>query len=136
MKKWSTISAGIIFAIFAVTDLVHDFVSNDPIGYFSAEPHRLLYVVVIAVIGGFAALGFSQLSPRAKRHVQVFAWGSAASALTTIASYLASCFFSISSFIIESGSTAWILFVPLIFIGIAVYFWLGFYQTLKTRVSR
>jgi hypothetical protein len=136
MKKWSAITAIVVFAIFAVADLAHDFVMNDPIGYFSTEPHRLLYVAAIAIAGGLAALGFTRLSPRAQRHVRVFAWGAAASTLTAIAGYFAFCFFSLSSFITESGSTVWILFVPLIFSGIAVYLWFEFYRALKTGVSR
>ena len=136
MKKWSAIAAVVAFAIFAVADLVHDFVTNDPIGYFSTEPHRLLYVAAIAIAGGLAALTFDRLPPHVQRHVRVFAWGAAASTLTAIAGYFAFCFFSLSSFIVESRSTVWILFVPLIFFGIAAYLWSEFYRALKTGVSR
>jgi hypothetical protein len=41
-KKWSAIAAVAVFATFAVAEIVHEFVTNDPIGYFSAKPHRLL----------------------------------------------------------------------------------------------
>lgn len=126
----------VAFAIFAIADLVHDFVTNDPIGYFSTEPHRLFYVVVIAIAGGLAALGFDRLPRRAKRHVIVFAWGTAASTTTVFTGYFAICFFSLSSFIIEFGSTFWILFVPFVLAGIAAYLWVEFYRALKTGISR
>ena len=131
MKRWSTTVGVTAFAIFAVADLVHDFVTNDPIGYFSGEPHRLFYVAAIAIAGGLAALGSDRLSPRTRRHVRVFAWGAAASTLTSIAGYFAFCFFSISSFIAESRSTMWILSVPFIFAGIAAYLWFKFYRAIK-----
>ena len=136
MKKWGTIAAVFAFAIFAVADLIHDFVTNDPIGYFSTEPHQLFYVAAIAIIGGLAALGFDWLSPRTQRRVRVFVWGAAASTLTAIAGYFAFCFFSISSFIAESTSTFGVLFVPLIFAGIAAYLWFKFYRALKAGLSR
>jgi hypothetical protein len=139
MRKWSVIAAVTAFAIFAVADLVHDFVANDPIGYFSAEPHRLLYVAAIAIAGGLAALGFYRLSPRAQRHVRVFSWGAAASTMTAAVGYAVFCFLSLFSFMVESGGTIRILEVLLLlllFSGIAAYFWYEFRRVWKTGVSR
>ena len=134
MKRWSIIIAAALVAVWLVASTVRD--SFEAIHYFSSQPHELLYVAAIAIAGGLAALAFDRLSPRRKRHVRVFAWGAAASTLTAIAGYFAFCFFSLSSFIAESASTVWILFVPLIFAGIAAYLWFEFYRALKTGVSR
>ena len=139
MRRWSVIAAVTAFAIFAVADLVHDFVANDPIGYFSAQPNRLLYVAAIAIAGGLAALGFYRLSPRAQRHVRVFSWGAAASTMTAVVGYGGFCFLSLFSFIVESGGTIRILEVLLLlllFSGIAAYFWNEFRRVWKTGVSR
>ena len=136
MKKWSIIAAVTAFAIFAVADLVHDFVTNDPIGYFSTEPHRLLYVAAIAIAGGLAALGFYRLSPRAQRHVRVFGWGAAASTMTAFVGCFVFRFLSLFSFIGGSGGTIWILILLLVFSGIAAYFWFEFCRAWKTGVSR
>ncbi len=136
MKKWSIIIAAALVTTWLVVDTVREFFAKETIQYFWSEPHRLLYVAAIAITGGFAALGFFRLSPCAQRHVRVFAWGAAASTLTAIAGYFAFCFFSLSSFIAESGSTVWILVVPLIFLGIAAYLWFEFYRALKTGFSR
>ena len=136
MKRWSIITAATLAASWLVVDTVREFFANQTIDYFSSEPHRLFYVAAIAIAGGFAALGFTRLSPRAQRQVRIFAWGAAASTLTASAGYLAFCFFSLSSFIAEAGSTVWILFVPLIFAGMAAYLWFEFYRALKTGGSR
>ena len=136
MKRWSLIITPTLVATWLVADTVREFFANETIHYFSSEPYRLLYVAAFAIAGGLAALGFTRLSPRAQRHVRVFAWGAAASTMTAIAGYFARCFFSLSSFITESGSTVWILFVPMIFTSIAAYLWFEFYRAWKTGVSR
>lgn len=53
MKKWGAIAAMVAFAVYAVLSLVHDFAANDPIGYFSEAPSRLLYVAEIAITGAW-----------------------------------------------------------------------------------
>ena len=108
--------------------------SFEAIHYFSSQPQQLLYVAAIAFAGGLSALALDRLSPRTKRHIRVLAWGAAASALSAIAGYFAFCFFSLSSFLPESGSTVWILFVSLIFAGIASYLWFEFHRAWKTSV--
>ena len=136
MKRWSIIIVAALVAAWLVVDMVREFFANETIEYFSSHPRRLLYVAAIAIIGGLAARSFDRLSPHAKRHVIVFAWGAAAVTLTALAGYFTFCFISISSFLVESGSTFGILLVPLIFSGIAAYLWLEFYRALKTGVSR
>src|ERR1043166_6783120 len=97
MKRWSIIVAAALVATWLVVDLVREFFANDTIQYFASQPHRLLYVVAVAVAGGFVALGFSRLSPHTQRHVRVFAWGAAASTLTAFLGYFAFRLASLSS---------------------------------------
>jgi hypothetical protein len=141
MKRWSKIAAAVMIAIFAVKDLVHDFVSNDTVGYYSAEPHQLLYVAAIAIAVGLAVLGFTRLSPRAQRHVRVIACGSAAGALTVIAGDSAYTVIRLSSLLVQSGSTVRLLLMPLLLVllmlsGIAAYFWYECFHALKIRDTR
>lgn len=134
MKKWGVIAAVTAFVIFAVVDLVHEFVTNDPIGYFTREPHQLLYVAAIAVAGGFGTWGFYRLTPRAQRQVRILTWGAAASAMTVVVGYLVFRFFSLASFIAESGGTVWILLLLLLFSCLAAYFWFECWRVWKTGV--
>jgi hypothetical protein len=139
MRKWRVITAVTACSIFAVANVVHEFITNDPIGYFSAEPHRLLYVAAIAIVGGLGVFGFHRLSPRAQWHVRVFSWGAAASTMTVAVCYALFGFLSLFSFIVEAGGTIWIfvvLLLLLLFSGIAAYFWYEFRQVWKTGVSQ
>jgi hypothetical protein len=133
VKKWRVIAQIVAFAIFAVACLVHDFVRNDPIGCFSAKPHRLLYVAAIAIAGGLAALVFDRLSPRAQRCVRIYSWGAAASTLTAFVGYFAFRFASLSSIVALSDATGWVLVVLLLFSGMAAYLWFEFCQALKRK---
>jgi hypothetical protein len=131
MKKWSTIAAVVVFAIFAVADLVHDFVTNDPIGYFSTEPRRLLYVAGIAITGGLVALMFSRFSRQAKRRVRLFGWGAGASFLTAFCGYLLYQSVSLSPMIVANSGAGWLVLVPLLFASIAAYLWFEFFRAWK-----
>lgn len=115
MKKWSIIIAAALVATLLVLDTVREFLANETIHYFSSEPHRLHYVTTIAIAGGFAALGFTRLSPPAQRHVGVFAWGAAASTLTAFVGFFVFRFVSLSSLVIESGGSAWVVLALFLF---------------------
>lgn len=55
---------------------VYDFfVTNEGIRYFSSEPIRLAYVVLLSVAGGMFALWISRLSPFSQRRLKLFALG-------------------------------------------------------------
>jgi hypothetical protein len=136
MKKWSVIIAAALVATWLVADTVREFFANETIHYLSSEPHRLLYVAAIAIVGGFAALGFARLSPRTQRHVRVFAWGAAASTLTVFVGYFAFRLASLSSLVVESGGSAWVVLALLLFSIIAAYLWFEFYRAWKTGVSQ
>jgi hypothetical protein len=135
MKRWSIILAATLVAVWMVVDMVREFFANETIHYFSSQPQRLLYVAVIAIAGGLVALGYDRLSPRARRQVRVFAWGTAASALTTVAGYFAFRFISLSSFIAESGDFDWVVIAPMSLAVIAAYLWFEFYRALKANDS-
>lgn len=134
MKRWSIILALTLVGVWIITNMVRD--SFEAIRYFSSQPHELFYIAAIAVAGGLAALRFDYLPPRTKRQFRIFSWRAPACALTAFAGYFSSCFIRLSSFIVESGCTVWVLLVPLIFTGIAAYSWFEFYRALKAGVSR
>jgi len=136
MKKTRYIVAVTAFAIFAVADLVHDFVANDPIGYFSTEPRRLLYVAAIAIAGGLATLGYYGLSPRVHRHIELFGRGAAASIMTAFVGYCVYRFLSFAAYYGGSVRAIWLLPLLLMLSGIAAYLWYEFCRAWKKEVSR
>ena len=131
MKRWSALLVIIVIVVWMLFNTIHDFFANDTIQYFSTEPRRLLYVVAIGIIGGLLTWCFERLSSRSKRRVRIFSLGVAAVTLTAFAGYFTFCALSLASFIIESGGTVWVLFVPLFIFGFAAYFWLEFYRACK-----
>lgn len=136
MKRWIIIIATALVGISLVVDMVREFFANETIQYFASQPHQLLYVAAIAIVGGFVALAFSRLSPRTQRNVCVFAWGAAASTLTAFIGYFGFRLASLSSFNFESGGSARVLLVLLLFSCVAAYLWFECYRAWKTRVSR
>jgi hypothetical protein len=87
MKRWGAKAAIMLFTVFAIADLVRDFISSDPVHYFAAQPFQLVVVAAIAIIGGFMALAFDQLSPRKKHSLKLSALASAIVCLALFAGY-------------------------------------------------
>jgi hypothetical protein len=53
---------------------VYEFlVTNDGVRYFSSDPTRLAYAVLLGVLGGGSALGISRLSPAFRRRLKLLA---------------------------------------------------------------
>ena len=134
MKRWTIIFAAAAIAVLVVVTAVRDF--SEAIQHFSSQPHQLLYVGCITIAGGLAALGFARLSPRAQRHIRVFAWGAAASTLTAFVAWFAFHLVSLASLVVESGGGVWAAVGLLLFSGIAAYLWFEFYRALKLGVPR
>lgn len=133
MKRGSIILLTTLIAVWLIADTVRD--SFEAIRFFSSQPHQLIYVAAIAIGGGFVALGFDRLSPRAKRQFRVFALGAAAGTLTAFTGYFAFSLVSFTSLVIETGTSGWLSLALLLFGCIATYFWFEFYRALKTGVS-
>ena len=58
-----------------VRDLYEFFVTDDGIHYFSSEPRRLLYVMVLGAAGGLVALWISRMSSGSQRKLKLAALG-------------------------------------------------------------
>ena len=130
MKKWGIIIAAALVFAWLVVDTVREFLANETIQYFSSEPLRLLYVATVAIAGGFAALGFTRLSPRTQRHIKVFALGAVASTLTVFIGYFAFSMASHSSIVVESPAR--LVLALLILSACTAYLWLEFFQASKS----
>jgi hypothetical protein len=129
MKKLGVTIAVTLFAICAIVDIIHEFITNDPIHYFSEQPHQLFVVAAIAIVGGMVTFFFCRLSSHWQRRVKLITIGSAASFVTTFGVYFGYC-----SFQIAFGG-GYILALVFLCIGaIAALLWLEFYQIFRSRV--
>jgi hypothetical protein len=130
VKRFCLLIAVVVFAIFAITDVVHDIIVNDPVHYFAEQPHQLLVVALIAIVGGLLTLLFYRLSPHSQRRVKLFTLGLAASFVTVCGLYFVFQFARLQAF---SGYT---LALALLCVGVvAALLWLEFYHLCRSRVS-
>jgi hypothetical protein len=133
MKKLVGIILVVAFVIFAIADIIHDFIASDGIHYFSAQPHRLLLVAVIGIAGGLVAFGFSALSPRLQRGVKLVVLGSGASFVMLAGGYLSFQVASLPKLVDPTLSRhiPWILL--LCTIAVAGLLCFEFYRVLRSR---
>jgi len=136
MKRWSAILLLVMVGGWMLVDSVHEFFANETMRYFSDNPHHLLYVALVGLAGGFAALGFDRLAAQSQRHVKLFCCGGCASILTAVVGYLAVRWTVLGGFITESGFTVGVLLVFLVPSGLAAFFWFEFYRAWKKGVSQ
>jgi len=134
MKKWTFIAAATLFAILAVADFIHDFITSDPVHYLAQQPDRLLWVAAIAIGGGLLTLVFCRLSPRLQRWVKLLALGAAASWLTALTGcVLLVCVGWSSQFGISNTPVSLIVGPVCLGVG-AAFLWFGCYRVSKCRV--
>jgi hypothetical protein len=78
----------LILGLVLITGLIiHDvyefFVTNEGVRYFSSDPRRLIYVLLLGVAGGVIAIGISRLSPGSQRTLKLAALGTCGTALVS-----------------------------------------------------
>ncbi len=137
MKKIGATIVVTLFAIFAIANIVHDFITNDPVHYFSEQPHQLLVVAAIAIGGGLIAFLFYSLSPHWQRRAKLITLGSAAGFVTLAGGYF---FFWLVGlphqydWMFPRHWLYWVYTIPLSIITLAGLLWFEFYQVFKERV--
>ena len=129
MKKSARIILVVAFAIFAIADAVHDFIANDTAHYFSEQPHRLLLVAVIGIVGGLLTFLFYRLSPRLQRRVKLLTLGLAASFVTA-----AVVWFLYRAADLSFAGGHLLVLALLSISAVAVLLWFEFYQVFRSRV--
>ena len=91
----------LILGLVLITGLIiHDiyefFVTNEGIRYFSSDPRRLLYVMLLGVAGGFAAFGISRLSPASQRSLKLLALGGFGALLVVAVAFFGYLFYRLA----------------------------------------
>lgn len=133
MKKLVGILLIVVFAIFAIADIIHDFIANDTIHYFSEQPHQLLLIAGIGIAGGLVTFGFSLLSSRLQRGIKLVALGSGGSFVILAGSYF---IYQVASLPVRIDSSLprhmpWLL--SLATVAIAGLCWFEFYQVWRSH---
>jgi hypothetical protein len=133
MKSWGVAFALFFVSVLVVVDMVHEFISNDAIDYFSSRPKRLLLVAAVAIGGGVLAEVLDRLSHRAKRAVRLAGWGAAATFVTCFSVYCVYESFAVSP-MVSAAAGQWPFLLLLMFASFAAYLWFEFYRAWKNQI--
>lgn len=74
MKRWSTIAIITVATLWILVDSLGDDFVNETIWYFSTAPHRLLYIPLIAIVGGLVAHLIDRSLPRMQQWLKLHLW--------------------------------------------------------------
>jgi hypothetical protein len=127
MRKIPLILGLMLVVALTVHDLYQFFVTDDGVGYFTAQPRRLLFVAGIALVGGLLAFAFSRFSPTARRTLRLTALGGFAACITLFLAVFATRLTSFASMVTESGMWGWVIAALVSLSVVAVLVWLEFY---------
>lgn len=138
MKKLGFIIAMALFASFAIADIVHDLIADDPVHYFTRQPHQLLLVAAIGIVGGLLVFGCYRLSPQWQRQAKLITLGAGA-IFVTLSSVIFG--YQLARLSVLSGYarslTYLCLMVSLVFLclgTLAALLWFEFYRVFRSRV--
>ncbi len=123
--------AALILALVLITSaIIHDiceFVAvNDGIRYFSSEPQRLLYVVLLSLLGGGVAYGIGRLSSNSQRTLKLAALGTFGTVLLVVLSLFAYLLARFAPMVSEAGMWGWVTAAFLSCSFIVVVVWVEF----------
>jgi hypothetical protein len=128
IRKYGEIVAVSLLSIFAVVDAIRDFVVNDTAYYYSEQPHRLLIVAVVGMVGGVTVFLFYRLPSRWRYKIKLLTLGSTAGFVTLAVGYF------VYDAVRFSFAASYLLPFTLLYIGaIAALLWFQFYQNFKSR---
>ena len=118
MRRIPLILGLVLITGLIIRDVYEFFVTNEGIRYFSSEPRRLLYVMLLGIVGGIVALGISRSSPASQRKLKLVALGGFGSLLVVALAFFSYLFYHLAvAGLAEALKWVWIAwamaFVPM-----------------------
>ena len=126
MRRLALILGLVLIIAMTVREVYDFFVTNEGIRYFSSQPRRLLYVMLLGAAGGMVALGISRLPPGSRRTLRLAALGTLGTFLIGILAAFAYHLISWASMVTEAGMWGWVAAGYASFVVIAGLVWLEF----------
>jgi H+/Cl- antiporter ClcA len=132
VKTVTQIVFAILIGVFLLGLAVHEFMADEAIGYFSAQPSRLLWVAAIGIGGGLISHFYSRLPSSVQRKTKLAVVGSAAIFFTLFTIVF---FYQIARLSFVLGvRPGWGIFQGVPFgTVLALGLWIEFYRTCKKR---
>ena len=126
MRRFPLIFGLLLIVALTVRDLYGFFVPDEGVRYFSSDPRRLLYVVLLGVAGGIAALMISRSSPGSQRKLKLAALGGFGVFVICVVGLYAYYLTRAAPTITEACMWAWVAAALLSFMVVAATVWLEF----------
>ena len=118
----------ILIVAFTAQDLYQFYVTNAGVSYFSSEPRRLLYVVLLGVAGGIVALMIGRHSPGSQRNLKLTVLGGFAVFLTGFLGLFAYHLTVVAHMVTKAGMWGWVTASIVSFATVTAVVWLEFRQ--------
>lgn len=112
-------------------DLYDFFITNEGVRYYSEEPRRLLYAVLLGVFGGLGAFGISRLSPSSQRSLKLTMLGISGSFLLGLQGLFAYHLTWSAPIVCEAGMWGWMAAAFVSFSAMTVFVSVEFLQVWK-----
>ncbi len=131
MRRVPLILGLVLITALIIHDIYEFVVTNEGIRYFSSEPKRLLYVLLLGALGGLIALAISRLSPDSQRRLKLTGLGALGVSLTCGLAFFGFVIVSTGPMVRDAGMFWWVA-VGLFGMGVAAgLVWLEFRQVLR-----
>jgi hypothetical protein len=128
MRRLPLIIGLALIVALTVREFYEFFVTNEGVRYFSSEPRRLLYVVLLGLAGGLVAFGISRLSPGSQRTLKLTVLGTFGALLLGVLGLFAFHLTWAASMVSEAGIWGWLAAAFASFAVLAVLVWFEFRQ--------
>jgi hypothetical protein len=128
MRRLSLIFGLVLIAALTVHEVYEFLVTNEGIRYFSSQPRRLLYVMMLGVAGGIVACGISRLSPGSQRKLKLTTLGAIGTILPGAFGCLGFVLTWAAPMVTESGMWGWMAAALVLFAVLGGLVWLEFRQ--------
>ena len=127
MRRIPLILGLALIFVLSVREVYDFFVTNEGVRYFSSEPRRLWYVVVLGLAGGVVAFWISRLAPDSQRILKLTTLGVSGALLLGVLGLFAFHLTRAAPMLGEAG-LGWIAAAFASLLILAVFVWIEFRQ--------
>jgi H+/Cl- antiporter ClcA len=109
MRRLPLILGLALIVAMTIREVYEFLVTNEGVRYFSSEPKRLLYVILLGAVGGLVALWISRLSPGFQRRLKLAALGAFGVFLTGGLAFFGLVIATTAPVVREAGMFWWVI---------------------------
>jgi hypothetical protein len=128
MRRLPLILGLTLIVAMTIWEVYEFFLTNEGVRYLLSEPRRLVAVLLLSLVGGAVAFGFSRLSPGSLRTLKLAALGTFGTVLLLALGVFAYSLARFAPMVSEGGAWGWMAGVFISFAVLAMLVWSEFRQ--------